>query len=136
MSGRPCSQFSSFGAIAITIATSGLITGAFAGAIFGGIGYAYKTTTLARAASSLDAAENDLAHSMGVLRAVPELSQAPFASSNIAKVVATAAANYNSAYLSFIMAKSMYYVYNGVAEIAYFVGENWLADWLGGYFRA
>ena len=36
--------------------------------------------------------------------------------------------------VAFIMTKSMYYVYYGAVEAAYFIGESWLSDWLGNYF--
>nr|MCR5514522.1 RHS repeat-associated core domain-containing protein [Bacilli bacterium] len=115
-------------------ALSGLITGAIAGGVFGGISYVFKSTTIARVASQLDAAEYDLTHSLGTLKSIPTLSKAPFASTNIAKAVTNAIANYNSAYSGLIMAKSMYYFYYGITEAAYFLGESWLAYWLGNYF--
>jgi len=31
------------------------------------------------------------------------------------------------------MAKSMYYLGYGAAKAVYFVGENWLSDWLDNY---
>ena len=86
-------------------ALSGAISGAISGGIFGGVKYAVNTTRIANSLSGVNSAQVRLDNAFSSLKNVKNLSGLPFSGSNIARTVAQAATNYNSAYSSLVMAQ-------------------------------
>ena len=86
-------------------ALNGAISGAISGGIFGGIKYAVNTTQIANSLAGVNSAQARLDSAFLSLKNVKNLSNLPFSGSNITRVIVQAAANYNSAYSSLIMAQ-------------------------------
>ena len=94
-------QWSDVGKSSLSVVISGDISGG----IFGGIKYAVNATQIANSLSGVNSAQARLDSAFSSLKNVKNLSGLPFSSSNIARTVAQAAANYNIAYSSLVMAQ-------------------------------
>lgn len=90
-------QWSDVGKSSLSVVISGDISG--------GIKYAVNTTQIANSLSGVNSAQARLYSAFSSLKNVKNLSGLPFSSSNIARTVAQAAANYNIAYSSLVMAQ-------------------------------
>lgn len=107
--------------------------GGIAGGLFAGIQYGFSAEKIANSFSGLIKAQTRLSNAVKPLNNVQKLASAPFRGANIGTVGQTAA-NYNSAYSAYIMAKGAYAIVNTSAKVLYFVFENLTSNLIGSMF--
>ena len=112
-------------------AWTGAIAGGIAGGLFAGIKYGLSAGKIANSVSGLSKAQTRLNNVFKPLRNVKSLANAPFSGANIAKTVGNVAANYNSAYSAYILAKGTNAIVNVGMGVAYFLLENLTSDLIG-----
>jgi len=112
-------------------AWTGAVAGGIAGGLFAGIKYGLSAGKIANSVSGLNKAKTRLNNVFKPLRNVKSLANAPFSGANMAKTVGNVAANYNSAYSAYILAKGTNAIVNVGMGVAYFLFESLTSDLIG-----
>ena len=113
----------------------GGISGAIAGAIFGGVNFAYKSNEVAKSVVKLNSAEDRLNKAFNALKNIKNFIDKPFENSNIVNEMAKCIVNLDKAYINYVISKATCTIVELAVDVCYFVAENIVSNEIAKWFE-